>query len=229
MSVGHLHGEKKSPTELYQMLGEGDTAALYARSASLDTAHDVPYGGGSAVDGKTVYIDRTLYREIMDYRVGVRGMTGTQIIQAWREHEHCEWAIDSGANPVDDYLGAHGFATTKEEEFVKHLGVNPERYEDCIKPALERCAARDPQNPPKDLWCGPYLDDPTPRDKELLRIFRAKGVTDAFKKSKMQAYYGIGGHQCEDCVHFEGGKLAPCEIVCGLVRFDRHCDWWKAK
>jgi hypothetical protein len=227
MSTGHLHGEeKKSDAELYQMLGEADTASLYAGKVTLDTSHDVPYAGGVSVDGKTVYIDRMLYRDVMDGNVSVRGMTGRQVIQAFIEHEHTEWAIDCGDNPVDTYPAAHAFATAKEERFVKQIGVNPERYEAAIRPALERCVKCDPANPPRDLWCGPYLDDPTPRDKELLRILRAKNVADAFKASKIDAGYGIGARECKDCRYFGGGELAQCEKVCGLVRANRQCKWW---
>ena len=52
MSTGHLHGDEKGEAELYEMLGEGDTAKLYARKAKLDTSCDIPYGGGVSVDGK---------------------------------------------------------------------------------------------------------------------------------------------------------------------------------
>jgi hypothetical protein len=229
VSTGHLHGEKKSAAELYQMLGEGDTNELYARHVKLDMTCDVPYGGGSSVDGKTVYIDYWLYREVKDGKVTVKGMSADQVIQAWIEHEHCEWAVEAGDNPVDAYGGAHSYATAKEERFVDSLGVNPERYEEAIRPALIRCQARDPKQLPKDLWCGPYLDNPTPRDKELLRIFRAKGVVDAFKKSKLESEYGIGAEQCRDCKYFGGGKVAPCEKVSGLVRWNRRCDWYEPK
>lgn len=229
MSTGHAHGgEKKPAAELYQMLGEGDTPELYARPVKLVTSYDVPYAGGVSVDGKTVYIDRTLYREVTSGEVAVKGMTRDQIIQAWCEHEHSEWSIDCGDNPVDAYQAAHGFATAKEERYVKMLGVNPERYEDAIRPALDRCGKRYPKQPPKDLWCGPYLDDPSPRDKEYLRIFRAKGVADAFKKSKLEAGYGLGADECRDCKHYGGGKMAECEIVCGIVRANRRCDWYEA-
>ena len=229
MSTGHLHGEKKSDAELYQMLGQGDTNELYARTVQLDTAHDLPYGGGNSVDGKTVYIDRALHRDLMDYRVGVRGMTARQIVRAIVEHEHTEWSVDAGDNPVDVYMAAHGFATAKEEHFVKMLGVNPERYEEALRPALVACLARDPKDPPKDLWCGPYLDNPTGRDKELIRLFRAKGVVDAFKASKIDAEYGVGATECKSCRHFGGGKMAPCERVCGIVRWNRQCRWWSEK
>lgn len=231
MSTGNKRGSAKSPAELYQMLGQGDTNELYAKSYRLDTDHDIPYGGGNSVDGKAVYIDRTLYREVMDPDgpCKVRGMTGRQIVHAWVEHEHTEWAVDAGDNPVDVYMGAHGFAEAKERRFVQQLGVNPERYEALIGPCLKRCEARDPENPPKDLWCGPYLDEPTPRDKELLRIFKAKGVVDAFKASKIDADYGVGQAECKDCRYFGGGKIAPCEKVCGLVRWNRRCDWFSPK
>jgi hypothetical protein len=229
MSTGHRSNARKTGAELYQMLGEGDTSALYARKVALDTAHDIPYAGGVSVDGKIVYIDRRLYRDVIDGRLAVRGMSPRQIIQAWIEHEHTEKAIDDGDNPVDAYLGAHGFGTAKEHAFVRLLRVDPKRYEGAIAPALDRCAKRDPDNPPRDLWCGPYLDQPTARDQEILRIFRAKGVADAFKASKLAAEYGIGAEKCRDCRHFAGGKLGECEKVCGLVRWNRRCDWYEAK
>lgn len=233
MSTGH-RGEAKPVAELYRMLGQRDTDDLYARPVKLDTSKDVPYAGGVSIDGKTVYIDAKLFREVMEGRVAVHGMTPKQIAQAWIEHEHTEWAIDAGDNPADSYQACHGFATAKEERFVDQLGVEPGRYEEAIEPALKRCMARDPKNPPRDLWCGPYLDDPTPRDLEILSIFRAKGVEDAFKKSKIDVHYGIGAQQCQNCKHFgvgpkRHGDLATCEIVCGLVRYDRQCDEYEEK
>jgi hypothetical protein len=228
MSTGHRHGAPKTDAELYRMLGEGDTSALYAKTITLDTGHDIPYAGGASVDGRTIYVDRKLYREIMDGKVAVRGMSPRQIIQAFVEHEHTEKAVDDGDNPVDAYLGAHGFGTAKEHAFVRMLQVDPRRYEAALSDALDRCAKRAPDDPPRDLWCGPYLDDPTPRDREILRIFRVKGVADAFKASKLAAGYGVGAEKCEDCKHFSGGTLGPCEKVCGLVRWNRRCDWFEA-
>src|SRR5580693_3107996 len=83
MSTGHRRNARKTDAELYQMLGEGDTSALYAKKVALDTAHDIPYAGGMSVDGKIVYIDRRLYRDVIDGRLAVRGMSPRQIIQAW--------------------------------------------------------------------------------------------------------------------------------------------------
>jgi hypothetical protein len=228
MSTGH-RSEAKPAAELYRMLGERDTNELYAKPVKLDTSHDTPYGGGVSVDGKTVYVDKKLYEQVTRGAIAVRGMTPKQIIQAWIEHEHTEWSIDAGDNPADSYQACHGYATAKEERFVKFLGVDPERYEKAIEPALKRCMARDPVNPPRDLWCGPYLDQPDKRDLEILQAFRAKGVEDAFKTSKIDVHYGLGANRCHDCRHFGGGELATCAIVCGLVRADRQCDEFEAK
>lgn len=230
MSVGHLRHEAKDIGELYLILGEADTSALYARPVKLDTSHDVPYAGGVSVDGRTVYIDRQLYCDLRLGKVGVRGMTWRQIVQCWLEHEHTEKSVDDGDNPVDVYPAAHGLATAKENEAAEAiLGKGKaDRYEDALEPALRACAARDPVNPPKDLWCGPYLDSPDARDKELLRIFRAKGVADAFKLSKGDptVMYRTAGRKCEDCSMYErpGKDISPCELVCGLVRRNRQCE-----
>jgi hypothetical protein len=229
MSTGHLRGERKTVRDLYEMLGEGDTPRLYAKPVELDTSHDIPYAGGISVDGRTVHIDHTLYAEVMNGAVRVRGMTPKQLVRAWIEHEHTEKSLSDGDNPVDVYQAAHGFATAKEEEFVRLLGRDPAAYEEAIRPALERCLARDPRNPPRDLWCGPYLDEPDARDLVILRIFRAKGVVDAHKVSKISVRYGIGGDECRKCRHFGGGLIAPCEIVCGLVRANRQCDKFAEK
>jgi hypothetical protein len=232
LSTGHLRGEVKTPQELYLVLGEADTSSLYAKSVKLDTSHDIPYAGGVSVDGKTVYIDRTLYRDVMSGKVKVRGMSPRQLIACWSEHEHTEKTIDDGDNPVDDYLAAHGMATAKEHESVELiLGKGKaDGYEDQITQALKRCMARDPADPPKDLWCGPYLDNPEPRDLELIRIFKAKGVKDAFKHSKADPKigYGMGGRNCDDCAMYMNPdkESSECEIVCGLVRYNRQCLKW---
>jgi hypothetical protein len=228
MSVGHhpAGGVKKSVKELYRMLGEGDTSELYARSVRLITDRDIPYGGGTSVDGREVFIDRRLYADIMAGRVAVRGMSAKQIVQAIIEHEHTEWSVDAGDNPCDAYQPSHEFAEAKEDRFVDQLGVDPERYEAALRAPLAACLRRDPENPPTNLWCGPYVDEPDARDREILRIFRAKGVVDAHKKSKIEVHYGIGAVQCATCRHYEkvGATRSTCQGVSGIVRFDRSCD-----
>jgi hypothetical protein len=230
MSVGHVKRVTKTTEELYLILGEADTSAHYAKPVKLDTSHDIPYAGGVSVDSRMVYIDRRLYDDVKAGKVCVRGMGWKQIINCFVEHEHTEKSVDDGDNPVDVYQAAHGMATAKEYEAAEAiLGKGKaDRYEDALEGALAACEKRDPANPPKDLWCGPYLDEPTARDKELLRIFKAKGVTDAFKlaKSDPTVMYRMAGRKCEDCAMYEhpGKDLSTCELVCGLVRNNRQCE-----
>jgi hypothetical protein len=228
MSTGHRRYEEKTTSQLYALLG--NTGVLKAQPVKLDCSHDVPDAGGISVDRKTVYIDRRFAAAIKSGAVRVRGMTPGQIIQAITEHEHTEKVVMDGDNPVDTYPPAHEYATAAEHDFVRKLGVDPARYEADILDALKSAERRDPENPPHDLWCGPYLDDPDANDKRVLAIFRRKGVGDAFKRSKKDVGYGVGANECRRCRHFEGnGDLAPCEIVSGLVRRDRQCEEYAEK
>jgi hypothetical protein len=238
MSTGNLRYELKDEDQLAEVLGKADTPVLYAREYRVDTAHDIPYMAGNSVDGATVYVDRTGYREVMDGGIYVRGMTASQIIRAWREHEHAEWAVEMGDNPVQTYPGAHGLATASEHKYVRNLPVDPERYEACIEPGLKRAMARflrmgREANPPRDLWCGPVLDDPEPDDKKAIGILKARGVEDAFKAAKNAVDYGVGADRCKQCAMFGDRDILPnlrkCELVNGLVRDNNWCSKWQAK
>src|SRR6266851_561168 len=233
MSRGHRldeSAEGKSEEELQRVLGEGDTPDLYAKEPGPpNTEHTVGYGGGISVDGRTPYIDRQLYREIMDGKVKVKGMTAEQIVQEIVFHEHTEKTISSGDNAVDVYQPCHEFAITNGRRFVRRLGADPEEEDEALRPALARCLRREQNDPPKDLWCGPYLDHADARDKEIIAQFKAHGVADAFKTSKFDVHYGYGPEQCQHCQHFCSGKgpLRKCELISGLVRNTRWCDWWQ--
>lgn len=237
MSVGHRGDEveldEASSTSLYRILGESDTPALFARGFEIDFEHDLPCGGGSSLDRKRHYIDRTLYQEVMDGAYPVNNMRPIDVINAWLQHEHSEVCISDGDNPVDYYIACHRHALRWEHGFVKFLGAKVSQYEAIIWPGLEKCYAREPKKPPKDLWCGPHLNMPTERDEQLLRILTRLGVEDASKIDKYDAHYGFGQHECHKCRNFNkkklsqlNGQLAPCKVVSGLVRDIRGCDYW---
>lgn len=239
MSIGHMRYERKSREEVYRFLGTGDTPKLYARQIKpVNTFHTIPYGGGVSVDGLQPYIDCDLYREVMHGEVRVRGMSPSQVVKRWIDHEFTEKVIEDGDNPIDTYPPGHEIATGKEEEGVADITGSPQSYEDQIRPGLDRCLKRALKligtrrfDPPRELWCGPYLDDPTKDDERLLAAFRAHGVRDAFKASKQSAHYGIGAQECRDCEYLMKGRgvLRECGRLSGLVRLNRHCDWWQEK
>jgi hypothetical protein len=238
MSTGHLKYEIKGEAELYGTLGQNDTPELYGCAYEVDHSRDVPYAGGNSLNGKIVYIDRILWDQLFAYIVQVRGMTARQVAKAICEHEHSEWAIEMGDNSVQIYPAAHEFATSKEHRYVRMLGIDPERYEECLKPALRDCAERfikaaSKANPPRDLWCGPVLDEPSAQDKQIIRVLRARGVEDAFKLAKSDARYGVGEQECKDCAMFGDRDLLPdlrkCDLVNGLVRRTYWCTHWLAR
>lgn len=237
MSVGHrgddVELDEASTLSLYRVLGESDTPALFARGYEIDFGHDIPCGGGSSIDRKTHYIDQTLYAEVMDGEYAVNNMRPIDIVNAWLQHEHSEVCISDGDNPVDYYIACHRHALRWEHGFVKFLGAKVSQYEGIIWPGLEKCYAREPKKPPKDLWCGPHLNDPTPRDEELLPILARLGVADARQIDKYAAHYGFSQHECGKCRNWDdkkvnqlGGQLAACKVLSGLVRVDRGCDYW---
>jgi hypothetical protein len=238
LSFGHLRYDKKPEAEMFRILGEGDTPKLYAKKYRVVTNYDWPYAGGNSVDGSEVYIDRTLYRELMTGAVRAKGMEAHQIIRAWCIHEHTEWSVEMGDNPCDLYIPAHEYATTNEHRYVLTLPKNPDRYEEEIAPALRRCLRRfielGPRaKPPPNVWCGPILDHPDADDRRIIRILKLKGVKDASKLSKSDVSYGIGEKRCFDCSMYGpsinlGAGLRDCALVNGLVHGNRQCDRWRA-
>jgi hypothetical protein len=242
MSIGHraLDNEELSDatsSELYRALGDRNTPELFEKPYKVDTDYDIPFGAGNSVDRKTIYIDRTLYQEVMDNALSKTGLTPVQIIGLWCEHEHTEKAIVDGDNPVDNYYPAHTRALRMEHRHLLTIVGHKNRedkirhYEECIWPALVKCYHRDIKKPPKDLWCAPVLDDPAPRDEEIVEQFRRLGVVDAHKKTKYETHYQPGPRHCEDCRYWnpeylqqQNGEMASCKIVNGLVRKFMHCD-----
>ncbi len=245
MSIGHRALDQEELTdatvgELYRALGDRNTPDLFQQSYKIDTEHDCPFGAGNSVDRKTIYIDRTLYQEVMDGGLSKTGLNGEQIIGLWCQHEHTEKAIVDGDNPVDNYYPAHTRALRMEHRhllsIVGHKNANAKirHYEEVIWPALVKCYHRDIKRPPKDLWCAPVLDDPTPRDEEIIETFRRLGVVDAHKRTKHDTHYQPGPRYCMDCRYWNpelvsqsGGEMASCRIVNGLVRNNMHCDMFK--
>lgn len=244
MTIGHRLSEDEltqaTPEELFKSLGEGDTPSLIAQRYTVDTDHDLPTGAGNSLDRKTIYIDRQLYQEVMDGAFSKTGLTPQQIIDRWLDHEHKEVCITDGDTAVDTYTPAHERALASEHLGVlvilgtKNAKAKIDNYESVIWPGIVRAYQRDPVKPPKDYWCGPLLDDPQPRDLEILDILRKLGVADARKQSKYDVHYGYTAHRCHACSMWrpdrlsqERGTLAECSAVSGLVRDTRGCELWR--
>ena len=237
MSIGHRLSQDElsdaTIAELYSRLGAHDTPELFEQPFRLDTDHDMPTGGGNSLDRKTVYIDHTLYQEVMDGAFKKTDLTGPQIIGRWCDHEHSEKSILDGDNACDVYPAGHRPALRKEHEGVLTIlcPSGPaairkviENYESVIWPGLLRCYHR------------PITKLPNERDEETIEIARKLGVIDATKHSKYAVRYGLGENNCRDCSGWntellsqQHGALAGCRRISGAVRQDRWCQMWREK
>lgn len=236
MSIGHRVEQDEildtSLSELYDSLGERDTAQLFEETLAnytLDTNCGIPTGAGINLTRTRVYIDSVLYQQAMDNEFKASGLSSEQIIKCWVQHEIIEKTIIDGDNPVDLYSGGHKRALRREHELVTLFGGDPKTYELTIWPGLVKCYQRPVKRPPLDLWCGPILDHPDDRAEEIIEEFQRAGVKDAFKRSKYDAHYGIGAYRCDGCRNWVSDRervLSPCRVVSGLMRNDRNCDFY---
>lgn len=235
MTVGHRVDVEElddaTISDLYAALGAGDTASLFGMPFRVDATFDIPTSGACSVDRQVVYIDRTLHAKTMDGAFKASGLTPTQIIRCWCEHEHSEACIVDGDNGIDTYTPAHIRALTREHEFVRAFGSTPEKYELAIAPGIHAAWHEAKiKKAPIDLWCGPILDEPDERGEAILEQLRKLGVKDASKQSKYDRHYGFGSMKCNACRHWDTKEitnLAPCKRISGLVQWDRHCDLWQ--
>lgn len=235
MSVGHrLEDWELTDTslrDLYHTLGEGDTPDLYDEPFEINTEYDWPAAGGMSLDRTKLYIDRTIYTEIMDGEYAKSGLSPIQIIYAWCVHERTENSIIAGDNSVDFYVPAHRRALAHEHAIYEACGVDPKVVEEVIWPGLVRCYKRPIKKPPLDAWCGVYLDDTGAEEEAILEQLVKLNVIDARKRSKLETRYAVRGVRCDSCRNrdkslLDQGPRFGCSIVSGIIREDRACDFW---
>jgi hypothetical protein len=247
MSIGQRLDDDElsdvTPEELFRVVGERQTPELIGAPYEVNTDFDIPFGAGNSLDRATIYIDRVLHDEVMDGAFAATGLEPFQIIERFCDHEHFEKAIVDGDNAVDLYYGAHRHALRAEHEGVlailgrDNAQAKIKTYETVLWPGIERCAKRPVKKVPADLWCAPLRDDEDdPHAGDILKRLLKLGALDAGKRSKYETHYGISGRPCRICRHWHPDRfsqlndaLADCDIVGGLARENRHCDFFKIK
>ena len=116
----------------------------------INCNHDVPYGGGTSKDGKTVYIDHHIPEFIK-----VKGKK-INIHESIAVHEHAEFPRMAKHN--DSYETAHAdYANPAEKEYVERHGINWDDYNRAVE-KIVRVDSEDTPSPniPKDLYLKPY-------------------------------------------------------------------------
>lgn len=193
---------------------------------SLD--FDVPDLGGYSVDGKKIFIDKDAARQL-----DAKDKEG--IIR----HERTEKALIDALGYT--YAAAHEMATTAEHEWVNTwAGNTPAAYESRLKPFIKRAEHEKIQNPPLDLDCHPYYEDPDAQDLKILARLAELGVKDAqqpqVKLRHELVQYGPGHapEYCYKCKHYEApndseDKRSSCHLVVDPIMPKGWCRLWARK
>jgi hypothetical protein len=229
LSAGHQHKRlnRAHPEELKKLTSEPSYQRVWNRPFKIVVDKEVPDSAGYSVQADHFYFDRDLHKAVVSGQIAVPGMHPLQILNALLIHERTEKSLLDADNPITTYQDAHEMATMAEHQYVKSTGATPKAYEHTLEGIIAYNEKKPITEPPLDLECSPYLDDPDADDKRVLAIMRKLGVTDANKEAKEPNKYGAsaGQDQCQVCQNWQGHptlNLAMCSKINGLVRD----HWW---
>jgi hypothetical protein len=214
MSAGrpHRRPNERHAIELKDLRGDPAVARRMAQRFGIDTAHDIADLAGYSVDGATIHVDRHLAAALAAGRIKLPGRSPQQsariVLRALVMHEHMEKSLIDAKH--FSYPAAHEFATLAEHQVVRAAGVSPPAYEAALRPFIKRAAVERIENPPADLDCTPYLDDPDANDRRVLAIYRRLGVRDAARAPERdQNLPNRGPHHGDQDQAEPPGQAAP--------------------
>jgi hypothetical protein len=115
---------------------------------NINQQYDIPFLGGISGDSRTVYLDRHFNRN----------WNGRDVGQFVAVHETTEWycMVHLGM----DYTKGHRWANTAEDHAVWMLGLDDKAYNRHLDKFVPKIEAEKIQHTPRDLFMGPYNDDP---------------------------------------------------------------------
>lgn len=171
--------------ELERFFSDPKIAAyLNAQPWTVDTDHDVPDLAGYSVSPGKLYVDRGLAKAKpfigrIPFDEWIKALVGVDYQKRKMGHEPAEKAaLDIWGY---SYETAHeDVATPCEHEIVIALPLDWALYSKGISPWVKRAELETIVNPPLDLDCRPYYQDPDANDLKVLRRLRELGVHAAF-------------------------------------------------
>ena len=119
-----------------------------ADGINVNTEYDVPYGGGTSKDGKTIYVDKNLPQFLE---------VGGKKVDIWQSIAHHEAAEIGPMLEGDDYETAHTkHANPAEKAYVEGLGVDWKTYDKAVDALVEKIEREPNPKLPPDLYLKPY-------------------------------------------------------------------------
>ncbi len=237
MSIGRSHSSDAAhDAELAKLLDNGEFAKAVAAYDREDCDHDIPYGGGSGTDGRTIFWDRRICAAIEGGQFKLDGKA-IDPRTTGKVHEAIEgacirlWELCAGllgwSQTGEKYPRAHDVANAAERHAVVHHGWDWDEYQDQWKKLIEPIEKAPIENPPDNLLLEPYVG--TPLHEKLAAMIASTENGDA-KLSHAAVHYGLAkprGDKCSACEHFRGKD--DCEIVVAPIYPGGWCDRFESK
>lgn len=133
----------------------------------FDTEHDIPYTAGYSMDGKTIFIDRTVPQYL---EIRARGSRTKKVkVDIWKTfalHEAVEKSLED--QPYFwPYQFSHQVALRAERAYVEALGADWNDYNEKTLAIVDKVYKRGSfDSVPWNLDLGPYVDE---KDRDCLR------------------------------------------------------------
>lgn len=226
MSVADRHAhpiDAERERELTALLDHPAFAQAVAAYTQVDCAHDVPYGGGSGTDWKTIYWDRRLCEAITAGKFKLKGQPVDPRVTG-KVHEAVEGAVIhlwdlcrqlfGWPDTTEKYPRAHDLADCAEKHAVEHHGWDWNEYQAQWKPLIHADEGEPIADPPSNLLLDPYVG--TPLYAKLAAA--QKGQSTMPPKVPPMMPPGAGALVGPGAAPDESGKLSHAAVHYGLAK-----------
>jgi hypothetical protein len=163
MSAGDSEDDEADEAGLERISHEAWFMAGMRLPFDVDHDHDIPYVGGSSIDGRRIYVDRHFPRRIA---------VGPRSIDVWPgliRHEQVEGVLLRSGR--FEYAHAHHIANAAEDRVYRALGLDPARTDRAYGRYIRSEGIEALTRVPADLNMIPYLAPPV--DRRLVRRMHA--------------------------------------------------------
>jgi len=163
MSIAHVHHHVSEDhrLELVRIRAQLWFKDWWSKPFTVNYDFDIPFLGGSSIDGARVYVDRRAYPAIVK----------ESLLSGLITHERVEGIL---LRTGRSYADSHEFATCAEDETYQRAGKDPKAAQKLYPKLLDNTEIENIYRVPDDLHMEPYLYPPV--DEAMVARMRAAMV-----------------------------------------------------